>query len=101
MRRKPCELERMSVEELCRLRRAVSSALRKARGNRARENGGRGIESELAAQQGARLRAALATNGRAQHPYRNPSNLFETWSGMGRRPRWVTAHLARGGTLEE
>lgn len=32
--------------------------------------------------------------------YRNPSNTPETWTGRGRQPAWVKAHLEGGGTLE-
>jgi DNA-binding protein H-NS len=28
--------------------------------------------------------------------YRNPRNAAQTWSGRGKRPRWVEAALARG-----
>ena len=33
--------------------------------------------------------------------YVNPENLDETWSGRGRRPRWVNAALAAGQALED
>lgn len=33
--------------------------------------------------------------------YRNPENHAETWSGRGRRPRWLEAALAQGADLED
>lgn len=33
--------------------------------------------------------------------YRNPANATETWSGRGKRPRWLAAELAGGKKLEE
>lgn len=33
--------------------------------------------------------------------YRNQNNQAQTWSGRGRQPAWVQAHLAAGGTLEQ
>jgi DNA-binding protein H-NS len=33
--------------------------------------------------------------------YRNPDNSSETWSGRGLRPKWLTALLAAGKTIEE
>lgn len=30
--------------------------------------------------------------------YRNPANPAETWSGRGKHPRWMAAHLAAGKT---
>jgi DNA-binding protein H-NS len=33
--------------------------------------------------------------------YRNPNDLSETWSGRGKKPRWMTAALKAGHTIEE
>jgi hypothetical protein len=33
--------------------------------------------------------------------YRNPENQTETWTGRGRRPRWLTAKLRAGGILSD
>ena len=33
--------------------------------------------------------------------YRNPSNADQTWTGRGRKPGWVAAHLDGGGSLED
>lgn len=32
--------------------------------------------------------------------YRNPNNLQQTWTGRGRQPGWVAAHLSTGRALE-
>lgn len=32
--------------------------------------------------------------------YANPANAAETWTGRGRKPGWVVAYVANGGTLE-
>lgn len=32
--------------------------------------------------------------------YRDPKNPATTWSGRGRKPKWVEAHLAAGGSME-
>lgn len=37
----------------------------------------------------------------AEAAYVNPENPDETWSGRGRRPRWVNDALAAGRALEE
>lgn len=37
----------------------------------------------------------------AEAAYVNPENPDETWSGRGRRPRWVNDALAAGRTLED
>ena len=33
--------------------------------------------------------------------YRNPNEPLETWSGRGKKPRWLTAALTAGHTIEE
>lgn len=33
--------------------------------------------------------------------YRNPDNQFDVWTGKGRQPKWVKAHLANGRTLAD
>ena len=33
--------------------------------------------------------------------YRNPHEPFETWSGRGKQPRWLTAALKAGHKIEE
>ena len=33
--------------------------------------------------------------------YANPANPAETWTGRGRKPKWVEAALASGKTLED
>ena len=37
----------------------------------------------------------------AESAYVNPENPDETWSGRGRRPRWVNDALTAGRTLED
>ncbi|NHX27966.1 H-NS histone family protein, partial [Escherichia coli] len=33
--------------------------------------------------------------------YRNPENPDQTWSGRGRKPLWVVAHLDSGKAMED
>src|SRR5262245_46037335 len=33
--------------------------------------------------------------------YRNPTAPFETWSGRGKQPRWLTAQLRSGRNLDD
>lgn len=47
-----------------------------------------------------------ATRERRKYPrvypkYRNLKEPFETWSGRGKRPRWLAAALKSGHTIEE
>lgn len=46
-----------------------------------------------------------ATVAKARKPvapkYANPANEAETWTGRGRKPKWVEAALASGKSLED
>lgn len=45
---------------------------------------------------------ATAEAGAKRGPkFRNPEKPYETWTGRGRRPRWLKAELALGRTLEQ
>ena len=33
--------------------------------------------------------------------YRNPADAAQTWTGRGRKPKWVVEALASGGTLDD
>jgi DNA-binding protein H-NS len=33
--------------------------------------------------------------------YRNPERPSETWSGRGKQPRWLVAHLKSGGRIDD
>lgn len=48
-------------------------------------------------------RAKRNADGRAKvaPKYRNPSNPEETWSGRGRAPGWMAAHLQAGGQKDD
>lgn len=48
-------------------------------------------------------KAAKSSDGRAKvaPKYRNPDDANMTWTGRGRKPKWVEAHLEKGGTLEQ
>lgn len=33
--------------------------------------------------------------------YRNPANADETWTGNGKKPKWLVAYIENGGKIEE
>lgn len=44
-------------------------------------------------------RGRATTSGKPK--YRNPDDSQKTWSGRGRQPAWIKAHLAAGNSLQE
>lgn len=43
---------------------------------------------------------AIATRGKVAVKYRHPQDASLEWTGRGRKPKWVEAWLANGGSLE-
>lgn len=50
-----------------------------------------------------RTASAAKGDGRSKvaPKYRNPQNPDETWTGRGRKPKWVEAYLEGGGELDQ
>ena len=100
-------LDGMSVDEMWRLHERIIEVLSDRLTSEKRE-----LETRL-----AKLRRdqklPLVEAGAAEPPparrklpavrpkYRNPEHPSETWSGRGKRPRWLTAALAAGRTIDE
>ena len=108
------EYETMSRKELMALRANIDKAIA-AVGDRDRRNALKAAEdavrehgftlSELTPFVGAgggRGRRRGAAEGAVNAPrYRNPDNPEQTWSGRGRRPRWVHDAEAAGRSLDD
>ncbi|MEO5351044.1 MAG: H-NS histone family protein [Magnetococcus sp. YQC-3] len=64
------------------------------------------IEAFVADQEGGRSRSSsrgvqVVQSAGLPFKYQDPSNPERTWSGRGRKPVWVVAHLEAGGRMEE
>ena len=104
------DLETMTRHDLMRLRadidRAISTAGERdkrkalqAAENAVREHGFTLAEiAQLTAKGGRGVKRV--TSERAAR-YRNPDNPEQTWSGRGRRPRWIHEAEAAGRSLQE
>lgn len=57
--------------------------------------------SDLTGASGRGRRAGAASAGEGQPKYVHPEDPNQTWSGRGRRPRWVTEQLEEGKSLED
>src|SRR5258708_2928604 len=92
----------MSVEQLWLLRKQLKELLRRKITQDMRE-----LERRLACLHGDLLAENLRSNTKRRpyakvlRKYRNPDEPTETWSGRGKRPKWVVALLRAGKTLKD
>jgi DNA-binding protein H-NS len=109
---KKVSLDAMSIDEMWRLHEEISRVLSVRLTSEKRE-----LEKRLAQLRREReIRQPPHTNSqspksaartpRRKYPrvfpkYRNPKQPSETWSGRGKRPRWLTAALNNGRKIEE
>ena len=102
---KQINVERLSLKELLSLAVKVKRALAIAR-ERERTEVKKQIE-ELARESGFTLdelfgQGRSTLKGRKVAPkYVNPENRSETWSGRGRKPKWLVAKVKKGAKIEQ
>ena len=95
------DLDNMSLRELRDLRNKLDRAISTFEDRRKRE-------ALAAAENAARefgynhadLTVAKATRGKVAPIYANPADPEQTWTGRGRKPRWVQEALDAGKKLE-
>lgn len=99
------ELEKLSLKELRQLQKDVENAI-----NSYQEREKRKALAEVEALLRERnltpadLAELIGKRGKknsAPARYVNPANPGQTWTGRGRRPAWVAAHLDAGGSLDD
>jgi DNA-binding protein H-NS len=95
------ELNNLSLDELKKLHKDVDRAIKSYE---ARKLAAARAELEAHAKAlGVTLKQVMGdsdvskTRAPAVVKYRNPNNLDETWSGRGRKPRWLTVALTSVG----
>lgn len=98
-------VDKMSLKELVDLEARVKNAIAVAK-ERERGELKKRIES-MAKDSGFSVdelfvRGRSAAKGRTVAPkYINPENSSETWSGRGRKPKWLVAKLGKGAKIED
>ena len=90
------EFEQMPIDELWALHEEVSEVLAARLA----------AEKRLLEERLHQLNNQANTSQRRPYPpvrpkFRNPDNPAETWSGRGRRPRWVVEQLRSGKRMED
>lgn len=98
------DISKLSAKELEQLRASIDGTI-EARRNEERKkviDQIRGIlaENGMSWDDLPRARGGAGKGAKVAPKYRDPKNGDNTWSGRGRKPKWVEAHLASGGSLE-
>lgn len=94
-------LENATNEQLNEWLNAISSEMQKRQVKERAE--ARKKIREIAEAHGIDL-AKMAPSGatkRHEGKYRNPNDQFSSWTGIGRKPKWVTEWLAAGNDLAD
>lgn len=100
----PLDLNAMSLSELRQLQKDVDKAIQSFEGRKKAE--ARAALEAKAKEFGFSL-ADLAggAGGRKRTPgvakYRHPENPEVTWTGRGRKPKWIVDHISMGKPIED
>ena len=98
------DLEKMSLEELKKLQKDVANEIKNFKD---RDKKKKLAEVEAFARERGLNPADLSelvkrrTRKPAKPKYANPADPAQTWTGRGRRPRWIEEALAKGKTLDQ
>ncbi|MDN3712809.1 H-NS histone family protein [Paracoccus cavernae] len=98
----PIDLDALSLSELRDLRNKVERAISSYE-DRRRKEAMAAIES-AAREHGfnlAELTGIKLSKSKVAAKYANPEDASQTWSGRGRKPRWVQEHLDNGKPMGE
>lgn len=90
------ELEGQIKARAEKIRREARSALRQEFIQKAAANG-----MTLDEVMGVVTAGRKSPAGAGVAKYANPANPEQTWTGRGRKPEWVIAHLSNGGSLDD
>ena len=100
---RPAKIENLSYKELLDLQKRVQAAIAERRETE-QEQVRRKI-LELARQSGLDVSELLGGKAprktkKAAVKYRNPADPSQTWTGRGRKPKWLVEALEKGNKLE-
>ena len=98
------DINSLSLEELKKLQKDVEKAINSFE-ERARKKAFAEADA-IARQHGFTIEQLLDKSAKPQRPavapkYANPNDKSQTWTGRGRKPRWVVEALSSGKALED
>lgn len=101
------DLKKLGVKELAALQADIQSEMVRKKQEQKREVVNK--VKALLAEHGMTLddlpgrsasKGSKGGKGSVAPKYRNPKDPSQTWTGRGRKPRWVADHLEKGGKIE-
>lgn len=97
------ELSELSIDKLRQLSKEVEKELRRKQAEERKKIYAQ--MKDLAASVGMTVNEVLENESRkraqSQAKYQNPENPEQTWSGRGKRPKWLQEALRQGKRLED
>ena len=98
------DLNGLSLDELKQLRKDIDKAL--ATLEKRRKQDAQAAARKAVEQFGFSLNEVFGDEAAGAKPvtapkYADPANPNKTWTGRGRRPQWVIAHIEAGGSLDD
>lgn len=99
------KIDRLSYAELQELQARIEAALQEKRAEEKKKV--RQKAAALAAEAGFSLKEVVAKKptdrrrGKVAIKYRNPKDPGQTWTGRGRKPKWLVAELEAGKSLDK
>lgn len=96
------DLNNLSLDELALLQKNAQNLMKSKKKQQIQEAYGefQKIAKNLGVSIDDILKAGKGVKNKRPFKYQNPSNKAEGWSGQGRKPKWLTAELDKGKTLE-
>lgn len=95
-------LKDLSLKELKQLRKDVDAAIERYDANmRAQALNELEARAKSLGYSLSELMGGKTKRAKAEPKYRNPANPDETWTGRGRKPKWILAALAAGSELDD
>lgn len=100
----PFDLNAMSLSELRQLQKDIDKAIRSFE-SRKKAEARTALEAKAKEFGFSLADLANGAGGRKRTPgvakYRHPENPEVTWTGRGRKPKWVADHIATGKPIED
>lgn len=97
------DLNKLSLEELASIQKEANAVIKAKQKEQVHEAYAQfqAIAKSLGLSIEEIIKTGKSAKTKRPAKYRNPQNAKESWSGQGRKPRWLEEQLAKGKKLED